>query len=155
MIFWRKNHQSGFSAIELVMTMTLLSIFGIGMVSTMDLAPSSTQAAMLKVAEDIRYAQNRAMTTGTAHGFKTTSTTSYEIYQGSPGNPTTDPTTRTAMTVNFNNLFKGVSFQGSYQIQFDGMGKPTVGGGSSVVLQKGTSTRTFTVVANTGFINLP
>ncbi len=144
----------GFTVIELVMTLALMGIIAVGALS-IDFEGPSVHAATLKVMADIRYAQDRAMTTGTVHGFRTISTTQYEIYQTAPGTPITDPSTQSPMQINLDTEFTGVSFEDVYQIEFDTLGKPTQGGGQSVSLTSGQVTKTFSVSSNTGLLDLP
>ncbi len=145
----------GFTLLELVLLMSLVAIVSLGLYSNMTPTDISVDSAVLKLAHDLRFAQDRAMTTGRNHGFRTLSTTQYEIYDQSPGSPTTDPTGQGPMVINLTTDYKNVIFQGTYQIEFNSVGSPTVGGGSSIGLTNGTETKNFSVTNNTGLINLP
>ena len=149
-----KKH-SGISLLELIFTLMLVSILGLSVISNSSTADPSVQSAMTKIVSDIRYAQDRAIITGITHGFRTISSNRYEIYQTTPGNPISDPSTSAPMQVNLDNDYKGVTFSGSYQVEFNNFGQPTTGGGSSVRLSKDTSSRTFTITQNTGLVQLP
>ncbi len=144
----------GFTALEIILTMVLIGISSVALIQNWDSSQPATYSAVLQVGQDIRYAQSRAMVTGTAHGFRTLSNTQYEIYENAPGNPTEDPSTRDPMVKNLNDRFPGVQFQGTYQIQFDSLGSPTVGGGTAVSLTKGTANRSLTVANTTGMLQL-
>ncbi len=151
----RLKTRNGFTLLELVLIMTLLSMVSVGVYSTMTPQVVHVDSALLKVVHDIRFAQDRAMITGRNHGFRTITANQYEIYDTSPGNPTTDPSTQSAMTISLATNFPNVVFQTTYQLEFDSLGAPVTGGGTSVGLSNGTETKTFSLTNNTGLINLP
>ena len=150
-----KIGSAGFTMVELLLTSLLISIFTVGVVATWDLSQPSVQTSMLRVAQDMRYAQSRSMITGVPHGFRTLNGTQYEIYKGAPGNPASDPSTRMPMVVDLASRVPGTNFQGNYVVQFDQFGFPTLGGGSNVVLSHGNASRTLTVASTTGMIQEP
>jgi len=147
--------RAGFTLLELVLIMSLIGMVSIGVYTNLEPQQIRVDAAMLKLVHDVRYAQDRAMITGRNHGFRTISTTQYEIYDTSPGNPTLDPTTQGSMTVSLASDYPNVAFPGSYQLEFNSLGSPVIGGGGSVSLSNGTETKSFSLTSNTGLINLP
>lgn len=151
----KKGNSLGFTLLELVLIVFLLSLTGVGVLISWDLSQPALHGATLKVVKDIRYAQSRAMVTGKMHGFRTLSNSQYEIYQESVGNPIKDPATGQNMQFNLSDAFGNVIFQGTYQVEFDLMGSPTLGGGSTMGLQFGALNKSFTVENNTGRLNLP
>ncbi len=148
---------SGFTLLELVLMMSLIGIVSVGVYSNM--TPHSmnmyVDAAVLKVVHDLRFAQDRAMITGRNHGFRSYSTTQYEIYDTSAGNPITDPSTQGSMVINLNSDYPNVAFAATYQVEFNSLGAPVIGGGGSVTLGNGTESKSFSLTSNTGLINLP
>lgn len=149
------QEQKGFTMLELTLIMLLMGIMTIGAYTMFSPQDIRVDTATLKVIHDIRFAQDRAMITGRNHGFRNTSATQYEIYDSSAGNPTTDPSTQSSMVINLNSNYPNVQFQGNYQWEFNSLGSPVLGGGSSMTLSNGTDTKTFSLTNNTGLINLP
>lgn len=146
---------AGFTMIELLLTIVLMSLVFVFGAKGFDYSPAAVQHAMLKVASNLRYAQDRAIVTGKVHGFQTINNTTYQIYESVPGNLTVDPATMGPMQVDLNNSFKGVTFQGNYQVEFNSLGTPTMGIGVNIVMEKAGVTRTISVNGNTGTLNLP
>ncbi len=151
----KEKRWNGFTLLEIILTMSLLSIVSVGVYSTLTPQLVHVDLAMLKVVHDVRFAQDRAMVSGRNHGFRTITSTQYEIYDTSPGNPITDPSTQSAMTISLASNYPNVAFQGIYRLEFNLLGSPVMGGGSSVGLSNGTETKSFLLTNNTGLINLP
>jgi len=150
------SNQAGLTLIEIVLVILFLGLCGVGLIGNIDLNdPTSVTTARNKVAHDVRFAQHRALVTGIAHGFRTLSTTSYEIYQQNPGNAILDPLDQTPMQVSLATYFQDTSFQQTYQVEFDAFGRPTIGGGNSITLINGTHNKNFTVTQNTGAVITP
>lgn len=147
--------QSGFTLVELFLVMMLMGLSTAALVTQLDFSETRVHTATLKVSKDIQFAQNRAMVTGVMHGFRTVTGTQYEIYEETPGNPVQDPSTGLNMLIDLTNTYGAVNFGDVYQVEFDGLGSPTLGGGAAVTLALGEVNRTFTVEDNTGHINLP
>jgi prepilin-type N-terminal cleavage/methylation domain-containing protein len=141
----------GFTAVEMLLTAAVLGILALAAVV---LFPSSgavyLKAAAEQVGSDIAYAQQNAMSTGQVSGVQFVSGGSYTVYQGTVGTPLTNPLTKETFVVSLGSTYPGVSIAGNYTVEFDAMGKPTLGGGGSVTLSKGNSTKTVSVTANTG-----
>ncbi len=155
--------QRGFTLIEVVLLMTLLGILGYAAVpQATNLAPLSLDSASRKLKTDIRYAQNMATTTGQAHGFLVTGTSTYKIYLvGDPATvlddvTVTSPFTRAPMDEDLDIDFTGAQFSANYDVKFDANGRPTVGGGIPIVLtdSRTATTKTLNVTANSGFVSL-
>lgn len=148
---------SGFTLLELVLMMSLIAIVSVGVYS--NISPRSmtmyVDAATLKVVHDIRFAQDRAMVTGRNHGFRSYSNNQYEIYDTSAGHPITDPSTQSDMVVSLGTDYPNVNFAANYQVEFDSLGSPVIGGGGSITLSNGTESKSFSLTSNTGLINLP
>lgn len=149
------SFQQGFTMLELVLILTLIGMVSVGLFNATTIQSIDVEPAALKVINDIRYAQDRAMITGRNHGFITNSTTQYTIYDSAPTTPATDPSTQSSMIVNLNPTYKDVAFQNSYQVEFNSLGAPVTGAGINIILSNGSVTKQFSVTNNTGLINLP
>ncbi len=147
--------QKGFTILELVLIMSLIGIVSVGLFNATTIQTIDVEPATIKVINDIRFAQDRAMVTGRNHGFITNSTTQYTIYDSAPTTPATDPSTQASMIVNLSPTYKNVAFQNNYQIEFNSLGTPVVGSGTNISLSNGSITKQFSVTNNTGLINLP
>jgi prepilin-type N-terminal cleavage/methylation domain-containing protein len=147
------KNSSGFSLIELILTLCLLSFAAMTVNFSLNQSAVSSDLAILKIIGDIRFAQQMALSTGNTYGFHTLTNHSYEIYVGSPGTYAVDPLTQGNFTIDLQTNFNGSTFGASnYQIQFDSTGTPTLGGGQSYTLTNGGSTQTFHVENATGVL---
>lgn len=130
--------QRGFTLIELVMVLLLLAILAAVAIPRFSGYGSIKQGnAVVKIASDIRYAQNRATTTQQRHRMNFNTSTTYDIQfcNGIYNTATctcptwvlaTDPYTRGPFQINLNNDFSGVTISpapGSW-LEFDSLGRP-------------------------------
>lgn len=135
------NH-SGFTLIELVMVITILGIIAyVGIEGTFDMSSYSLDGATQKVLQDIRYAQNLAMTTGEQYGFQVTGETTYEVYKVEDHSIPTSPYTQAPMQEDLSQSFTGTTFGAAaeypaFQVEFDAQGTPTLGA-MSIILEIG------------------
>ena len=127
----------GFTIIEIIMVVVLIGILAVSVVPKfMDTSAISLQGGAAMVAADIRYTQELAMST---HAPKTiTFTTSDTFY------------TVNSQTMN---LPSRVSISSGATFTFNSLGEPTTGGGSSVQITAGGSTKTITVESYTGRVS--
>ncbi len=138
-VFSQENLQvaassQGFTLIELIMVIVLISILAVSVVPKfMDTSAISLQGGAALVVADIRYTQELAMST---HAPKTITFT-------------TDDTFYTVNSQTMN-LPSRVSISSGATFTFNSLGDPTAGGGSSVEIQAGSSTKTITVESYTG-----
>ena len=141
--------QAGFSLIELTLVIVLLSIL---MVSAEALTPATRadlHPAVRKVHMDILYARQMAMLTNVNHGVQFRNGVGYVIYQGNVVTPIIDPFDKT-------NFFEDLTRYGSvqvgntYQVEFDRIGRPVIGGGGQVQITDTVNTITLTVTTETG-----
>jgi prepilin-type N-terminal cleavage/methylation domain-containing protein len=124
----------GFTLIELIMVMVLISILAVSVVPKfMDTSAISLQGGAAMAVADIRYTQELAMST---HTSKTITFTTNDTYY-----------TVNSQTMN---LPSRVSISSGATFTFNSLGEPTTGGGSSVEIQAGSSTKTITVENYTG-----
>lgn len=129
--------QKGFTLIELIMTISVLSV-----VTALVLLPKASEtietyglvSASKQIQQDLKYAQNLATTTGKTHGFKITDTGDanekyiYEIYEkSSSGEETTvtSPYDHQAMSTDLTEKYNNVYFEDSYVVEFDSNGVPS------------------------------
>jgi len=127
----------GFTIIELIMVVVLIGILAVSIVPKfMDTSAISLQGGAAMVVADIRYTQELAMST---HAPKTI----------------TFSTDDTFYTVNSQtmNLPSRVSISNGVSFTFNSLGEPTAGGGSSVEIEAGSSTKTITVESYTGRVS--
>lgn len=149
--------ETGFSLLELVLVITLLGILGVAVgVIVFNSQQSHITVAAQKVKSDIQFAREYALTKrGTTYGVAfDDATDSYTVYVGTVATPVLNPNTQAPMIEDFAG-FPGVSITGGdYTVEFDKFGKPTTGGGSSVQITDGSTTKTITVITNTGRVTI-
>lgn len=149
----RSNFQEGFTLIELILVIGMLSVIALLFVSyTGDVGNVSVDAASWKIQSDIRYAQQLATSTGTPHGVQFLQNGNYTVYSGTIATPAIDPLERQPMVedpTQFGNIYIGNSFQ----VEFDKVGRPTIGGGGNVevIADSGASRRIY-VIDSTGAV---
>lgn len=175
-------HDRGFTIIELVMVIIVVSI--LAAVAVPQFARHWTGIklgnATMKIASDIRYAQNSATTTQQRSRVSFLSPTTYEAryctaYDNTPGvcnctvawNLATDPYSRGNFQIDLNNNFSGVTIATivGHCIEFDSLGKPyynancttatscNASAGVTVTVQNGSSTKDITVTTQTGMVS--
>ncbi len=141
----------GFTAVETILTVSLLGMIALAAVV---LFPSSgmvyLKAAAEQVRSDIAFAQQNAMNTGQTSGVQFVSNGSYTVYQGTTATPLNSPLTKQPLVVSLAVNYPGVSISDNYTVEFNAFGSPTSGGGGSVTISKGSSSKTISVTANTG-----
>jgi prepilin-type N-terminal cleavage/methylation domain-containing protein len=127
----------GVTLVELIMVVVLISILAVSIVPKfVDTSAISVVGGAAMVEADIRYTQELAM--GTNSSKTITFTTDESEY-------TVDSRTM--------NLPSRVSISSGATFTFNSLGEPTTGGGSSVEIQAGSSTKTITVESNTGRVS--
>ena len=142
----------GFTLIELVLVIALLGIVSVSLLYY-GTAPNAARlnAAAQQVLNHIELAKQNAIMTGVTSGVNFTAASTYTVYQSSTATPLTDPLTRENLsTIQLSSTYPGVEIQGDYTVEFNSMGSPSTGGGSSVTLTQGVLTKTIAVTANTG-----
>jgi MSHA pilin protein MshC len=127
----------GFTIIEIIMVVVLIGILAVSVVPKfMDTSAISLQGGAAMVRADIRYTQELAMST---HSPKTITFTTNDTFY-----------TVNSQTMN---LPSRVSISNGATFTFNSLGEPTAGGGSSVEIQAGSSTKTITVDSYTGRVS--
>ena len=154
------NPYSGFTLIELIMVIVVLLIVAAFVAPKITgVTGTRVNAAARNISADIRYAQQLAISTQTNHGviFNANPANTYSIYRGTTSTIITDSFTGAAYTVQLNTGdYSGVTINGGYTVEFDSLGSPITGGGSSVTVSAGGSApvRTIAVAANTGKVSI-
>ena len=131
------NFSQGFTLVELIMVVVLIGILAVSVVPKLvDTSAISLQGAAAMIAADIRYTQELAMST---HAPKTITFINDDTFY----------------TVNSQimNLPSRVSISSGATFTFNSLGEPTSGGGSSVEIEAGSSTKTITVESYTGRVS--
>ena len=129
--------QRGFTIIELIMVVVLIGILAVSVVPKFtDTSAISLQGGAAMVAADIRYTQELAMST---HAPKTITFTTNDTFY-----------TVVSQTMN---LPSRVSISSGATFTFNSLGEPTAGGGSSVEITAGGSTKNITVDSYTGRVS--
>ena len=147
----RFSSRTGFTLVELLLVIVILGILSITAVTRMNLSQKDLESVAKTLRSNLQFTQDLAMTQGTTYGFRSTGVTSYEIYEGAPGNPAKNPLTRGDLVVNI----APVQFVGLVpSVAFSKSGQPTAAGDTSILLTDGGGTRTITVQANTGFVTV-
>lgn len=148
-------NRRGFTLIELVLLLFLVSLLAVT-VQIPSLSPNhGLQAASLKVRMDIRRAQQFAMTSSSNYGVNFAADGTYSVYQGALNNVATDPLTNGLYQEDLPVHFRNVSIQSPFQVEFDPIGRPVIGGGGSLTLVSGGASQVVQVAPNTGAVNLP
>lgn len=130
-------NSGGFTLVELIMVAVLIGILAVSVVPKfVDTSAISLVGGAAMVEADIRYTQELAMST---HSPKTITFTTNDTFY----------------TVNSQttNLPSRVSISNGGTFTFNSLGEPTTGGGSSVEIQAGSSTKTITVESYTGRVS--
>jgi len=127
----------GFTLVELIMVVVLISILAVSFVPKfLDTSAISLAGGAAMAAADIRYTQELAMGT---HSPKTIVFTASNTYY-------------TVDSRNVN-LPSRVSISSGATFTFNSLGEPTAGGGTSVTLSAGAETKTITVESYTGRVS--
>jgi hypothetical protein len=138
---------------ELMLVMGMLSIVSLLFVSySGDVGDVSVDALSRKIQTDIRYAQQLATSKGSNHGVNFVQGSGYTVYDGNTSNPVLDPLTRFPFTEDLSH-FGSITLGSSYQVEFDRLGRPVIGGGGDVtVVADGGASRKIYVIENTGAV---
>jgi prepilin-type N-terminal cleavage/methylation domain-containing protein len=127
----------GFTLVELIMVVVLISILAVSFVPKfLDTSAITLAGAAAMATADIRYTQELAMGTNSPKTIVFTTTNTY--YTVDSRNV---------------NLPSKVSISSGATFTFNSLGEPTTGGGSSVILSAGTDTKTITVESYTGRVS--
>ncbi len=159
----------GFTLIETIMILSILSVIAAFVVMRWDLNPTKLDAATRKVAADLRFAQQLAVTTQQRSGITMNGATRYTVFRnGNPADPAPSAGAPCSsdgagnFVVDFSapqcSSFSGVSFTAMPTVYFSALGAPVdasgvpLAGNQFVDLLLG-ATRRITIEAGTGRIS--
>lgn len=148
-----RTDSRGFSFVELLLCVVVIGVLAVSAVA-LNSNPTSVDSAARRILADLRTAQQLAVTTGLTHGFRNDDSLQYQVYTQTPGNYAEDPGTHQNYLISLNPQFRGSSFAGNYQIEFDSWGRPIVGGGTILSVTDGLVTKSIVVTSTTGAIYL-
>lgn len=136
----RKNSR-GFTLIELVITITLMTILAFVLITKFSFEPSILNVTGSKLMSDIRYAQSLAVNRGGRYGIEFSPLNdTYSLYVNTPSTKIKDPKNPAAdYTVNYRtskehsgvDIVETSNFGGD-RLEFDWQGKPYAGSGSAL-----------------------
>ena len=151
------NTKRGFTIAELVLVIAIVGVLAIAVGTIMiDSQKTHIGIAAKKVKSDIDHARSWAMAKrGTTYGvYFDDSNDQYTVYENTVGTPVLNPQTRQNMVQDFSQ-FPNISITGGdYTVEFGQFGNPTTGGGGSVQITDGSTTKTISVTAGTGRVNV-
>ncbi|MBT3182320.1 MAG: prepilin-type N-terminal cleavage/methylation domain-containing protein [Deltaproteobacteria bacterium] len=144
-------HRGGFTVLELVITISLLVILSTAAMVGISVTGTEIDSVSKILRSNIQYAQDMAMTNGSSYGMRSIDSTSYEIFDGTPGTPAVSPLTNNDLVVDMS----PVQFFGSVTtITFDSNGIPDNSANETIQLTEGDHSRTLTVSSDTGVVDL-
>lgn len=143
----------GFTLIELVIVLAMLSILAAFALPRMATTDTTVAAQADRLARDLRHAQAMAMNQGRTLSFDIQAPASYRV--ANSGSTITDPATMESFQITLDN---GVTLTGT-DTDFDSLGRPASAGtlisAPRVFTVSGTSrTATVTLSAVTGFVSV-
>lgn len=141
--------------IELVLVLTALSILVVSLAPQHNLGNINVEAAAQRLEQDLRYARELALTRNANCGVQFQINGNYLVYQTSPLTPVLNPLTQQNFSYNLGNDFKNVNLLNiltTLLIEFDPLGRPIVGGGTTLQVGNTQSTISLVVTANTGLV---
>jgi type II secretory pathway pseudopilin PulG len=132
----------GFTIVELVILIAIISVLAYVFISKFSFAPSILTATRVKLINDIRYAQSLAVDHGGRYGIEfIPASEQYSLYVNTPSTKIKDPLNRAAdfivdyttgkQYIGMNLVSAG--FDGSTRLEFDWRGVPFSGSGSELV----------------------
>jgi prepilin-type N-terminal cleavage/methylation domain-containing protein len=151
--------EKGFTLVEIIIVVATIALLTWLALPKNYVTDTRIGAAARKIKEDIRYAQELAMTKGKAHQIRFFSSTnpsptnSYEIVTATLGAVKNPLTGAASYVVNFNSGdFSGVQIGTTTTIEFNGLGRPTFSPANTISLNGGS--KVITVTAETGRVEV-
>lgn len=141
---------------ELVLVIAVLGILATAVVVlSPSVTPARLDAAAKEVQAHIEFAQHHAMMTTQTAGVQCVASGAYTVYQGTTVTPLANPLTKQNMVLTLSDKYPGISISSHYTVEFNKFGSPITGGGGSVTITDGSSSKTISVTANTGRVSIP
>lgn len=147
--------QNGFTLIELVLVATALAILVFSMAPQDNLGGLYVEAAAQRLEQDLRYARELAVTRNINCGIQFQASGNYLVYATSPLTPVLNPLTQQSFNYNLGNNFPNVNLLNiltTLLVEFDPLGRPILGGGTTLQVGDTQSTISLVVTANTGLV---
>jgi prepilin-type N-terminal cleavage/methylation domain-containing protein len=153
-----KNKHAGFSLIELIMVLIILSVVMINVYVNWPGATLNVRGQADRLADDIRYTQTLSMSQGQRFRLVKTSSTTYQI-TNSAGTAIIMPSGGTSVTLGTGISFGALTNLPNSLIAFDGKGAPYTDTGSpgtalastaSILLNSGSESNTISISPETG-----
>jgi type II secretory pathway pseudopilin PulG len=141
----------GYTIIEVLAVIVIMFALVVIAVAKFDMSATEIDAMSRVLRSNLQLSQDMAMTQGSTFGFRIISTTTYEIYEGTPGTPARDPLTQGDFVVDIS----PVTFTTSGGVAFNSAGRPD--SATDVVIgltDSGGRMKTITVSKNTGFVQI-
>lgn len=150
-----RRDSGGFSLVELAIVIAALSIFVYSLAPQHNLGGLYVEAAADRLEQDLRYIRELAVTRNVNCGIQIQPNGNYILYEGATSNPTLNPLTQQTYSYNLSNNFNNVSFQNIFTpltIEFNALGRPVVGGGTTLQIGDAARSISLVVTLQTGLV---
>jgi prepilin-type N-terminal cleavage/methylation domain-containing protein len=145
----------GFTLIELVLVIALVGLLSVtAILVAPTLTPVRLDSAAKQIHSDIEYVKQYANLVSNTTGIDFVSGGDYTAYEGTIATPIKSPLDREDMIITLSDKYPLISLSSSFTVEFNRYGIPTTGGGGSVTVTDGTSTKTISVTAGTGRVTI-
>lgn len=163
-----KRHPNGFTLIELVVLVVIISILAFVLITKFSFTASNLMNARVRLMSDVRYIQSLAVSRGAIYGIEfNPAAETYSLYVGTPTTKIKDPmkpTTDFVVDYTTATEFSGVDmvsagFNGTTRLEFNWQGVPLDSGHNplasdgTVVLATQSGTTTVRVTLQTGRVS--
>lgn len=152
------SSKSGFTLVEFILVITALAVLVYSLVPLDNFGGINVEAAAQRLEQDLRYARELAITRNANCGIQFQTNGNYTIYQTTPSNPVLNPLTQQTFSYNLGNDFKNANLKNitsTLLVEFDPLGRPVQGAGTTLQVGDSQSTISLVVTANTGLIQRP
>lgn len=110
------------------------------------------ETATKQIEHVLNYVRDLAQTKNINCGVSFTANGDYLVYELTHGAPATHPLTQQPWIVNLSSEFRNVNVLNTLDVEFDPLGRPVMGGGSTIQIGNGFLTFSLYVNPSTGFI---
>lgn len=151
----RGDLKNGFTVVEFVILISAVAILVLALVPQDNLGNIHVEAAAQRLEQDLRYTRELALTTNTNHGIEFQTNGNYTVYRGVPSTPALNPLTQQSFSYNLQNNFPRVTIVNlvtTLRVEFDPLGRPIQGSGSTLQVSDGIKTISLNVTPTTGLV---
>ena len=149
------NHR-GSTLVELAIAIAILAILVYSLAPQDNLGGLYVEAAADRLEQDLRYIRELAVTRNVNCGIQIQPNGDTILYEGTTASPARNPLTQQAYSYNLSDDFNNVQFQNiitTLTIEFDTVGRPVTGGGSTLQIgETGGGTISLMVTPSTGLV---